>query len=155
MAAAYILAKDQTEFFMIPDRVHHKDWTQNVRNWISKLPRSASPAALMPASNDIELQTRRAFWLLRFWLQASGAECDNSCDDGFCREWGFQKDGKAMLEKPEALEERQKVLKSIITTCRCKSGCKTGRCGCFKEPSSTLCVIYDCTNCENSCLVSK
>lgn len=104
----------------------------------------------MPASTDIELQTRRAFWLMRYWSCARENQCDKFGDHGLCREWGFANDGSPLLEKPESLEERQKVLKNIITTCRCKSGCKNGRCSCYKEPNRVLCVMCECKNCENT-----
>ena len=38
-----------------------------------------------------------------------------------------------------------------LSVCRCKTGCKSGRCQCHKNNllCSEMCLCENCTNCEN------
>ena len=75
-AAAWVL-HHQTERrrqLLEPRQSQEVNWVHMVREWITSLENLNCPSHFLPESVDIELQARRAYWLLGYWKLADTAD---------------------------------------------------------------------------------
>lgn len=71
----------------------------------------------MPERNDIELQARRAAWLLKYWRLAETLHC-NRATAGKMDSWnGYEEDGSPLYEREDDSMDRERRLFSLDRYC--------------------------------------
>ena len=133
-----------------------KSWCNNVRKSVCQDKKSCTcPSLLLPESTDLQLQFSRAYAAVEYWDSSREARC--SREDLICEfSSGYLTTGLPLHETEEDIARRQKLLKCLVRTCSCASGCKPSdgirqsRCGCRRQNPPSFCFFCKChPSCQN------
>ena len=116
-------------------------------------PRTTSEEQCIPGWTALRLHWQRMRWVLKVWGQATSSVMivPDLTEHG----WKVDEDGAVtvMWDTPESMEAVQTLLDSLTSGCKCKTGCSTHRCKCFKgnRACSSGCRCRNCTNINAAC----
>lgn len=146
--AASEIRRRRKAMFECDHEVGTDDWETHVRRIVSDSAKSCSE--LIPASDHVKLQSRRAMFVVyKYWMQSEKKSLEpelvGCCDE----QHGFNEDGSIMLERSENVQRISGEMKDLVAKCSCKGSCNTRRCSCVRK--SLRCIGCDCNGmeCEN------
>ena len=125
----------------------HEKWLDHIRQSIWD--RISSENETVPSLEALQYHWLRSCWVLQVWQQAHSQQVTLAPLDG--NGWVINKDGQLNIlwDTPENMQKVKQRVRLLMNGCGCKSGCRTGRCGC-KKRSSVCGVGCHCINCENT-----
>lgn len=126
----------------------HRKWLDHLRQTIWD--RISSENETIPSFEALQYHWLRSCWVLHMWQQAESARMVLAPleGNGWLREEGIL---NIVWDTPvNRLKVKQRV-RLLMNGCGCKTGCRSGRCGCKK--SGSICGAgCRCVNCENTWL---
>ena len=128
----------------------HEQWLDNIRQTIWD--RISFENQTIPSMTALEYHWRRSCWIIHMWQQA---ECRNMVLAPLNGNGWTQKDDENKLcidwDSEDNMSRVKERVRLLMKGCGCKTGCKTGRCGCRKN-GNTCGPGCRCTDCENVCI---
>ena len=104
----------------------HTKWLDHLRQGIWD--RITQENESIPSFTALQLHWKRCCWVLHMWQQA---ESNNVVLAPLSSNgWARDKDGSLVICWDT--EDSRRKVKELLKGCGCKSGCKSGRCGCIK-----------------------
>ena len=105
----------------------HTKWLDHLRQGIWD--RITQENESIPSFTALQLHWKRCCWVLHMWQQA---ESNNVVLAPLSSNgWARDKDGSLVICWDT--EDSRRKVKELLKGCGCKSGCKSGRCGCIKR----------------------
>ena len=123
----------------------HRKWLNHIRQTIWD--RISSENETIPSLEALHYHWLRSCWVLSMWQQAQSSQMNLASLNG--NGWEME-DGvlKIFWDTPENMKKVKDRVRLLMNGCGCKSGCRTGRCGCRKR-GSVCGAGCRCMNCEN------
>ncbi|CAB4045044.1 Hypothetical predicted protein, partial [Paramuricea clavata] len=99
---------------------------------------------LLPSKDALALHIDRCNYVSFIWRRCLNKEI--GAPDFRNHGWEVDESGKVSVKWLSGLPAMDNILES--SSCKCKTGCKTKRCGCKKEDMecTVLCFCFDCQN---------
>ena len=124
----------------------HRKWLDQIRQTIWD--RISSENETIPSYEALHYHWLRSCWVLHMWQQAESNVMLLAPLD--CNGWTKNNETLEIFwDTAENIQKIRQRVRLLMNGCGCKSGCRTGRCGCKKkgEVCGTGCR---CAHCENT-----
>lgn len=123
----------------------HRMWLDHLRQTIWD--RISSENETIPSLEALQYHWLRSCWVVHMWQQAETSDVVLAPLDG--NGWGKEEGTTNIIwDTPENRQEVKQRVHLLMNGCGCKSGCRSGRCGCQKRGSVCGAGCH-CVNCEN------
>ena len=123
----------------------HKHWLDNIRLNVGD--RSLSENEKLPSTEALYRHWKRSCWVLDMWAQAN----ENTISVQQLSNFGWKVDKDTLTIDWDSEENAKTVaerVSNLLKGCKCKTGCRTNRCGCRKNGEKCS-VGCECSNSNN------
>ncbi len=124
----------------------HQQWLDDIRQCIWD--RVQFENEMIPSTDALHRHWKRSCWVIDMWHQAN----KNEMAVRPLTDYGWKVNGDTLTfdwDSDINMEAVKQRVAALLRGCRCKTGCKTARCGCRKK-GNTCSEGCECTDCSNT-----
>ena len=123
----------------------HHEWIDSIRQ--KSWDRSVYESDTVPSTEALWRHWMRSCWVLDMWRQSHSSNMNLALLTNF----GWSETGSGIAidwDSEDNLQAVQQRILMLTKGCKCKTGCVTGRCKCYKKDQKCL-EGCSCQNCKN------
>ena len=112
--------------------------------------RTKSAFQLVPLREHTLLQASTTeLVVFRYWQNSEQWNLSTENIQGCEKRYGFDSNGRIVLEREEDVRRITKCMKELVSKCRCKGQCTTRQCSCVKRELKCVGCECDVNTCQN------